>query len=627
MSVGEFGLRAAGEVISGLDFSSFFTGRLVFDLAFFLMCQVFIAAFLASHAEIAANGIYRILRSRWMSSLVSILMITLVIVLLNSHIFPLSYFSLGIGSSDVIVSLVLIFSSFFVFFYILGASESGRAKVFSSLILLLLYVSPLIKSRIDVLDREMTVPGGGEKNIIIIGIDGLRSDRLSIEGALPNIASLIADGAIYYGNSYTTVARTYVAWSSLLTAKYPLTSGIRFNLQNISGEMKGEFLTWELKEEGYKTLWAIDERRFNSIDESYGFDMVVAPRSGAAEFLISQISDTPFINLFSIGPWGEIIFPYLQNNRGAFKTYNPFSMVDSVVNAMPAGEKVFAAIHLCLPHYPYLSNFMERPNDMSAGLSRANYESMLTLVDRQFSVLLDELAKKGFLNNAVLYVISDHGEAFPGEAEITPGNPYARFPINIPGHGTSVAMDAQNKIVMVKASFENGKVVRSNKGVHNGQLRSIVDVGADFAKEAGVDVSGIDGVSFSEEVDERYIYLESSYSVGALSRDRIDAVQVLAEGASAYEVLEDGRLYFRSDVFPAMAAAKQRAVLSSEGIMLAMYPDEKEFLIAVDKGEQKWWPVSPKRYMGESFDWEGSLSELCRFLGEDAYVERSDFCE
>ena len=69
-------------------------------------------------------------------------------------------------------------------------------------------------------------------------------------------------------------------------------------------------LATRLKNAGYETVYATDEKRFSNIDESFGFDSILGPPMGAADFLLGTINDFPFSNLIVNTRLGRILFPY-----------------------------------------------------------------------------------------------------------------------------------------------------------------------------------------------------------------------------------------------------------------------------------------------------------------------------
>ena len=83
--------------------------------------------------------------------------------------------------------------------------------------------------------------------------------------------------------------------------------------------------------------------------------------------------------------------------------------------------------------------------------SYPRYLSMLSLADKQLKNLFGLLRESGRLNNAIVYIVSDHGEGFPGvDRPLRSGNPYAEFEAEMFGHGTSVLTVSQYSVLLFK---------------------------------------------------------------------------------------------------------------------------------------------------------------------------------
>ena len=69
----------------------------------------------------------------------------------------------------------------------------------------------------------------------------------------------------------------------------------------------------------------------------------------------------------------------------------------------------FLTIHLTLAHWPYAWAGMSQPSVPEE--YRDAYGLAVAEVDRQFGEVLQILADKGVLENAIVVLLSDHGEA------------------------------------------------------------------------------------------------------------------------------------------------------------------------------------------------------------------------
>jgi hypothetical protein len=209
-----------------------------------------------------------------------------------------------------------------------------------------------------------------------------------------------------------------------------------------------------LRDQGYRTAYAIDEVRFSNIDGRYGFDKTVTPPIGSADFVIGAISDTPLLNLIGRSKVGKWLFPYGYANRGANLVYEPQTFVDRVREDIHYTSPMFLATHLTLPHWPYMwrDGVLQSVFDQHDAARPGFYRAAVSRADRQFGEILANLEARGMLQNAVVVVLSDHGESFSGETDsvVDPANETlaALGAGQAYGHGTSVLTPHQYRIVL-----------------------------------------------------------------------------------------------------------------------------------------------------------------------------------
>jgi arylsulfatase A-like enzyme len=292
-------------------------------------------------------------------------------------------------------------------------------------------------------------------NVIIIGIDSLRNDLLppgQRSVPAPHVARFLQQ-ATRFEDAITPLARTFPSWLAILTGEHPHTTGGALNLLPRDMVHDADALGFVLRRAGYRTAYGIDEVRFSNIDASYGFDQIITPPIGASEFLIGWFGDTPLSNALvntSVGKW---LFPHLHANRGAEITFDPHAYVRRVADELQTdGRPLFLALHLTLAHWPYVwkdSAESERTDDAS---SYDLYLRAVRRVDAQFAALLAMLRGRGLLDNAIVIVLSDHGESFvPGRDSVGPADGSALQALDaVPGwgHGTSVLAPDQFRVVL-----------------------------------------------------------------------------------------------------------------------------------------------------------------------------------
>ena len=136
-------------------------------------------------------------------------------------------------------------------------------------------------------------------NVVIIGIDALRNDltvpRHGVASA-PHIVEFLS-GARRFSDATSPLPRTFGAWVTILTGRHPVATNARVNLMPRELVREGETLADALRARGYRAIYATDEVRFANIDESYGFDQLITPPIGAADFLLGYAGDMPLVNL------------------------------------------------------------------------------------------------------------------------------------------------------------------------------------------------------------------------------------------------------------------------------------------------------------------------------------------
>jgi hypothetical protein len=455
------------------------------------------------------------------------------------------------------------------------------------IVLTLIFIYPLTINNTKRLDVA-------KKDIIIIGIDGLRPDHLQYEGADKSLAPFInniVNQSFLYKNTYTPLGRTYVAWMSILTGQYPVNNKIRFNLAPPEYTISPIPLTNSLKNEGYSSTYAIDERRFNQIDLNYGFDNLVGPKIGAADAFLSSLADLPYVNILLKHPFGKYLFPYQYGNRAYGKAYDPKMFNDDIISSLDFNKPNFLAVHYCLLHWPYSSkSFIQSPpSSWNGNYNHFMYKQMLSKVDKQVEDLFNKLKSNGMLENSVIYILSDHGESFKLKGDYQKKE---KLITELPsqkswGHGTNILDQEQSRVLLSKVRFINNEIV--NKKIEFNDLYSLVDVLPSINGDLGspiVDTSKFDGyilpntIPVKEEKinNERFVFVESSLPVKSINKSFIDKDDVLSETSSYYEVKSNGQAYMRLDDYVRLIAKKQRSIYIGN-LQLTIAPDYEDLII------------------------------------------------
>ncbi len=224
--------------------------------------------------------------------------------------------------------------------------------------------------------------------VVMISIDTLRSDRLPAYGygavETPAIDRLAADGVLFE-RAFTHVNVTLPAHASLFTGLLPAVHGVRDNAGYRLGESIPT-LAAELNRHGYATggfvsswvlrAWTGIDRGFDVYDDGVRFEtgrqLGDLQRAGpetlaAASGWLDGVADVPF----------------------------------------------FLFLHLYEPHAPY------QPPAPFAGRYEDAYDGEVAAADRVVGDLLRRLERLGLYDEALVILLSDHGEGLMDHARWT----------------------------------------------------------------------------------------------------------------------------------------------------------------------------------------------------------------
>lgn len=481
-------------------------------------------------------------------------------------------------------------------------------------------------------------------DIIIIGLDSFRPDHLKqpadTVSITPNLDAFLTE-AYRFDRTYTPMARTYPAWMSILTGRYPIEHGARFNLLNPKYLKDRErSLPFLLKAKGYTTAYSIDETRFSNIDKRYGFDITVTPEIGAADFLLSAAADVPLSNLLNLAPrLHAVLFPYQFMNRAVHKTYEPVNFdkqLAHLVNKTDPKRPLFLVAHFELPHWPFdwrdSTDYVVPENPRLVTLSPSNYQKAVHRADRQFADLIDSLKQNGRLDNAIVVVLSDHGEGFFDFAPLWHANKNTK-PLPLPPfafHGVNVLDESQTRVLLAFKTY--GKNRLAQQGLSR-QLASLVDVAPTVLNLAGIDkqelsANGCDlfaaNDSHSDCQQERVVFTESGFYVPSLVENNVlDQNKVAEEAYAYYDVNLDTRLTLKDEFLRELFDNKQRAAISDQGIVASIpFNGAKQFLLG-DLTQRTYQNAESGSGAAEE---NQLMNKLCqRYAGDDAALDY--FCQ
>lgn len=429
--------------------------------------------------------------------------------------------------------------------------------------------------------RSHAVANLGHPHVVIIGVDSLRDNLSEVStdrGLTPNIDEFLHDSH-RFRDAISPLARTYPSWVSILTGRHPVSTNARVNLIPRTLVHEGDTLADALRARGYRSVYATDEVRFANFDESFGFDQLISPPVGAVDFLLGEFGDLPLVNLVAVTRLGAWLFPSNHANRAAAVTYRPDDFVSRLDRELSIAGPSFLAIHLTLSHWPYSWAGLAEPTTPQE--FRPAYRHAIEEVDRQFAKVVDLLERKGVLDNAIVVVLSDHGEAlgFPSDTMLRETGTDREIWNSIWGHGTSVMSPHQYSVLLAMRAC--GRATLPGAAAAHTWPVSLEDVRPTLEDYVtGIAPTNVDGVSLlpflaasesTATLDTRVRFTETDFNTPMMLEGKISRSGLLHEGARYYELVPDsGWVQLRPNRLPEIMSKKQRAAISRSSLLAAI---------------------------------------------------------
>lgn len=218
----------------------------------------------------------------------------------------------------------------------------------------------------------------------MISIDTLRSDRLPAygyaKGATPNIDRFRRD-AILYRLAFSNCPQTLPSHASIMTGLLPPAHGVR---DNIGYRLQGvETLASRLQARGYRSGAAVSTyvlRQATGIGAGFEF----------FDDTFEAVAGRPMTDAERDG----------ENARVALQRW-----LDGV-----SSRRVFGFLHLYEPHAPY-----QAPNGFRS--VDDPYDNEIAYADAVVGRFLENLRQRGLYDDALILVLSDHGEGLGEHGE------------------------------------------------------------------------------------------------------------------------------------------------------------------------------------------------------------------
>ncbi|HSP97145.1 MAG TPA: sulfatase [Candidatus Dormibacteraeota bacterium] len=265
-------------------------------------------------------------------------------------------------------------------------------------------------------------PAATEWNVLVIVMDTVRGDHLSINGyqraTSPNLDALARDGA-NFTQAITAAPRTWQSFTTILTGLYPPHHGVRF-IHDYPLDHKVPTLATTLGAAGYATH-AFDRLQFlRNITGGYGFgdyyDPLINTDRGVLEAAWEWMQAPRQQPFFAFVRLNGSHWPYedspeeagFESCEGQDHSFNERGWRDMGVAPAKLGEGMRMVDPAKYRNFFFTVNFDARTMQHM----KAHYDAEVHRTDADIGWLVDQMRAAGTLDKTVIVVTADHGESF-----------------------------------------------------------------------------------------------------------------------------------------------------------------------------------------------------------------------
>ncbi len=534
------------------------------------------------------------------------------LLFINAYFFPLSAFGRLFLSevpppillTGAIISAtplgLLAINAFFLF-----AQSHLKTMALSILIISCMFVYTNIKP-------THPVQPSNRPHIIMIGVDSLALTAMSPQRT-PHMLDFIKD-SVLFKEAISPLARTFPAWSSILTGLYPQHHQAHYNLMPPGQTKSSKSIAWDLKQAGYQTIFATDDRRFNTIDQSFGFQEIIGPKLGVNDVILGSFNDFPLSNLLINTPISSVLFPYNHMNRASHFSYYPQTFDRALQHTLASHVKttpLFLAVHFTLPHWPY-AYAASRPalvKDTFSVTERGQlFSEALEQADQQVAHLMQALKKHGYLQNSLIVLLSDHGETFytqgsrQTESRTYQGKGPGVFSDYLKrktstsldrsaGHGSDLLSAEQYHCLLAFKLYQQGLLVTVPHVIKTRvALIDITPTIEDLLHRP--DSTKRDGISLLSTIQSKHTSLPERAFImesGMLPNQFLSQETARLSAKKFFMVSQtSGQLHLRQSKLPSLDAMKLYGIIEDDWV-LAMYPDDLGYIPVIQRLSDGAW--------------------------------------
>jgi arylsulfatase A-like enzyme len=450
------------------------------------------------------------------------------------------------------------------------ARELVRRRRLESVVALSLVANPFFALALTAEGPRPASVDPARPDILMIGVDSLRPDRLA-PGIAPNMARF-AGASVRFAGAHTSLPRTYSSLTDLMTGRWPQHHGIRHMFPSREErERAGPALGHALRARGYTTAGVThdDVGAFAELD--LGFDEHDRELSGglrnelAASLTRRHLALLPFTSTET----AHRLFPVLDSD---WWNWDPERLADRTLETLARARSrgpAFVCAFFLTTHLPYAApapwcrRFTDPAyagdfgfdafdetrqsvprSEADAVQLRALYDGAVAATDAAVGKILEELDRTERGRRTIVVLFSDHGQNL---GELDRGF----------GHGNHLR--GERSLETVLAVRVPGLAPRVVPGI----VRD-VDVAPTLAALAGTRLEGADGVDLApllrgEKTD---LGLDApSESELRFASPEVDEIE-LAQGRVGFLWAEGDFVVVRPELRERVLYAKERALRS-----------------------------------------------------------------
>ena len=260
---------------------------------------------------------------------------------------------------------------------------------------------------IDILWGQPTIYYPSEKrdkNVLLIGVDTLRSDALSLYGGREEISADIArlaESGTIFTNNWSQAPFTGPSFASMLTGKYP--SGTAPTISIIHIPEQATTLAEILHPRGYATSMVCGNPYLGSEQSGFtqGMESTWYRNNATPDITVEKLIELIDFNR------NRDHFMFLHMMDPHFPYDPPLELVDTLCDRMYDGRYLVEFSDMM--DWVFMT---ESPGETEVERVRELYDAEVADVDSSVGDLFQYLELNGYMENTLIILAADHGEEF-----------------------------------------------------------------------------------------------------------------------------------------------------------------------------------------------------------------------